>query len=165
MDFFPAAAHRHIDDSPSPPSLASSRACSDSERDSDDEDEEEVETDELYDEEEDDKMEGEIGALPSGQRHGETRLSCPSCFATLCTDCQRHSTFKNQWRAMFVTDACSVDRSAVLRPAAVASPSLAGGGRAEEETVCPVTCGACGATVGCLDGDDVYHFFGVIPAS
>ncbi|KAK3747137.1 hypothetical protein QZH41_015126, partial [Actinostola sp. cb2023] len=34
-------------------------------------------------------------------------LSCPACLTMLCIDCQRHDTYKNQYRAMFVMN-CSV---------------------------------------------------------
>lgn len=29
-------------------------------------------------------------------------LNCPACMTTLCLDCQRHETYANQFRAMFV---------------------------------------------------------------
>jgi hypothetical protein len=46
------------------------------------------------------------------------------------------------------------------------APSEAGGeaGADSKEAVKPVTCGSCGAQVGVLDSDEVYHFFGVIPS-
>ena len=41
-------------------------------------------------------------------------LNCPCCFTLLCLDCQRHETFINQYRAMFVQN-CTVDMKRDLR--------------------------------------------------
>lgn len=44
------------------------------------------------------------------QRQGrvsDALLSCPSCFTTLCIDCQQHERIPNQYRAMFVQN-CKV---------------------------------------------------------
>ncbi|XP_060081768.1 E2F-associated phosphoprotein-like [Ylistrum balloti] len=41
-------------------------------------------------------------------------LDCPACMSTLCRDCQRHTSFENQYRAMFVMN-CSVDKSELLK--------------------------------------------------
>ena len=35
-------------------------------------------------------------------RNSDAVLSCPYCFHIVCMDCQRHTTYKNQYRAMFV---------------------------------------------------------------
>ena len=35
-------------------------------------------------------------------RNTDAVLSCPYCFHIVCMDCQRHTTYKNQYRAMFV---------------------------------------------------------------
>jgi hypothetical protein len=147
----------------------------DSDRDSDDEDGGAVDAapDELYDGDEDVALEKEVAGLTGRERVGEVRLSCPCCFALLCTDCQRHARFKTQWRAMFVTDNCVVDAAAerlVPNPAAAGS---SGGGQFDDapeaddeaaEAVLAVRCGNCGAQVAVLDSDEVYHFFGVIPS-
>jgi len=42
------------------------------------------------------------------EANSDAVLNCPSCFVTLCRDCQRHSKYKNQYRAMFVTN-CTVN--------------------------------------------------------
>uniref|UniRef100_A0A673U7S6 E2F associated phosphoprotein n=1 Tax=Suricata suricatta TaxID=37032 RepID=A0A673U7S6_SURSU len=41
-------------------------------------------------------------------------LNCPACMTTLCLDCQRHESYKTQYRAMFVMN-CSVNKEEVLR--------------------------------------------------
>ncbi|XP_033735220.1 E2F-associated phosphoprotein-like isoform X2 [Pecten maximus] len=46
--------------------------------------------------------------------HSDAVLDCPACMSTLCRDCQRHSSFENQYRAMFVMN-CSVDKSELLK--------------------------------------------------
>ena len=35
-------------------------------------------------------------------RNTDAVLSCPYCFHIVCMDCQRHTSYKNQYRAMFV---------------------------------------------------------------
>ena len=119
------------------------------------------EADPLYDEEEDEQAEAEVEAArreeqgrkaADGASDDSTRLACPCCFTTLCTDCQRHGKYKNQWRAMFVEN-CTVQTAT----------RVAAGGGPEGEAVSPVECSSCGAGVGVLDADEVYHFFGVIP--
>ena len=41
-------------------------------------------------------------------------LNCPACFILLCLDCQRHSQYEHQYRAMFVMN-CEVDYSQHLK--------------------------------------------------
>lgn len=121
-------------------------------------------------------LEKEVAGLAGRERVGDVRLSCPSCFALLCTDCQRHARYKTQWRAMFVTDNCVVDEAADrLVPNPAAASGSGGGGQFDDapeaaaeaaaaEEVAAVKCGACGAQVAVLDSDEIYHFFGVIPS-
>ncbi|XP_018016245.1 uncharacterized protein LOC108672990 [Hyalella azteca] len=56
------------------------------------------------------KMNKEESALPES----DAVLNCPGCLTMLCTDCQRHTTFSNQYRAMFVFN-CRVDCSQRLK--------------------------------------------------
>ena len=42
-------------------------------------------------------------------------LSCPACLATLCVDCQRHVSRRNQFRAMFARNV-RVATDVLLRP-------------------------------------------------
>eukprot|EP01111_Echinosteliopsis_oligospora_P014105 TRINITY_DN5236_c0_g1_i3.p1 TRINITY_DN5236_c0_g1~~TRINITY_DN5236_c0_g1_i3.p1 ORF type:complete len:207 (-),score=74.35 TRINITY_DN5236_c0_g1_i3:104-724(-) len=73
----------------------------------------------LYNNDEDDKNEAWV---TSHIRHGNVRseqtsdgvLHCPCCFTPLCYDCQRHFSYKNQFRAMFVIN-CEVQKDQVLR--------------------------------------------------
>lgn len=120
-----------------------------------------VEPDELYDEDEDDEVVGEGASGEDGAAAGSVRLTCPSCFESLCTDCQRHARHKTQWRAMFVTN-CVVDTTTRLTGKGAAAAAAAEA--EEEDVVFPVTCESCGAAVGVQDSDEVFHFFGVIPS-
>ncbi|EFA78388.1 hypothetical protein PPL_09039 [Heterostelium album PN500] len=65
----------------------------------------------LYNEDEDDENEAwvEKNLKKSGSK-SDAYLSCPCCFTLVCVDCQRHDTFKNQYRAMFVKN-CKIDFS------------------------------------------------------
>jgi len=125
-----------------------------SEPDSDDEEKIAATPADFFDEEEDERIERELADIPAGTpgSHGAARLSCPACFALLCTDCQRHAHHKTQWRAMFVTENC-----------AVAQEPLVPEGAGPDEKVYPVSCATCGNSVGVLDCDEVYHFFSVAP--
>mmetsp|Transcript_42273 Transcript_42273/g.72802 ORF Transcript_42273/g.72802 Transcript_42273/m.72802 type:complete len:161 (+) Transcript_42273:78-560(+) len=86
---------------------------------------------------------------------GGTLLSCPACFITLSMDCQQHEKYKNQWRAMFVSNCVTkLDESFE-----VSDP-------APGEVYRPVACAGCGAVVAALEPrEEVYHFFNVIPSS
>ena len=35
-------------------------------------------------------------------RYSDAQLQCPCCFQLICMDCQRHTKYQNQFRAMFV---------------------------------------------------------------
>ncbi|KAM5235384.1 E2F-associated phosphoprotein isoform 1-T1 [Ctenodactylus gundi] len=101
-------------------------------------------------------------------------LNCPACMTTLCLDCQRHESYKTQYRAMFVMN-CSVNKEEVLKyktsdnrkkrrgykkmrsdPEDSAEP--AGG----EEVYHPVMCTQCSTEVAVYDKDEVFHFFNVL---
>lgn len=84
-------------------------------------------------------------------RRSDALLSCPCCLETLCIDCQRHATYKGQYRAMFVTNVV-VQQGETLREAP-------GSGT----TFQPAACGTCRTEVGVYDPDDeVYTFFRVV---
>lgn len=114
---------------------------------SSEEDDEKVEADQFYDDKEDDGIEKEINELQGSEQVGNTRLSCPCCFTTICNDCQRHSRKKSQWRAMFVVN-CSVGVNK----------------ETDSNELLSVTCDTCGASLGVQDAEEVYHFFGVVPS-
>lgn len=116
-------------------------------------------------------------------------LDCPACMSTLCRDCQRHATFENQYRAMFVTN-CSVDKSELLKypeqqpkiskkkmkkkkklssseggacgPEAGVTESEGAGGDTNKDMFHPVRCTECNTVVAVYDQDEVYHFFNVL---
>ena len=54
----------------------------------------------------DPRLDGRDEEWVDEQRKGrktDAILSCPGCFTTCCIDCQQHD-FKDQYRAMFVTN-------------------------------------------------------------
>mmetsp|Transcript_40253 Transcript_40253/g.98891 ORF Transcript_40253/g.98891 Transcript_40253/m.98891 type:complete len:348 (+) Transcript_40253:2-1045(+) len=95
---------------------------------------------------------GDGSALQGPNTKTDAVLSCPCCFSIVCLDCQQHTKFKNQFRAMFVQN-CSVDTQEELRP----NNDHAG-------AVHPVRCASCKAEVGVMDKEEVFHFYDVIPS-
>ncbi|ESO91995.1 hypothetical protein LOTGIDRAFT_121667, partial [Lottia gigantea] len=98
-------------------------------------------------------------------------LNCPACMTTLCRDCQRHDTYANQYRAMFVTN-CDINYSETLK-----YPKEQGkkkkrkkkkGSETEsrteedEELYNPVKCSECQTVVAVYDKDEIYYFFNVL---
>lgn len=100
-------------------------------------------------------------------------LNCPACMTTLCLDCQRHESYKTQYRAMFVMN-CSVNREEVLRYKNPENRKKKRGAKkmrsnsgdpAEmeaEEIYHPVMCTECSTEVAVYDKDEVFHFFNVL---
>ncbi|XP_046849846.1 E2F-associated phosphoprotein-like isoform X2 [Xenia sp. Carnegie-2017] len=100
-------------------------------------------------------------------------LSCPACLTTLCIDCQRHDTYKNQFRAMFVMN-CKVLSHETLRYEAkkqkrkgtknFRSKLRDTGSSLDEQSELynPVQCCSCNTEVAVFDKDEVYHFFNVV---
>ncbi|KAL3872749.1 hypothetical protein ACJMK2_035953 [Sinanodonta woodiana] len=103
-------------------------------------------------------------------------LNCPACMTTLCLDCQRHETYMNQYRAMFVMN-CVVDDTERLkfpkgnakekrrkRKKQMVSNSLNANSAADvdEDWFNPVKCSECSTVVAVYDDDEVYHFFNVL---
>nr|XP_004661920.1 E2F-associated phosphoprotein isoform X1 [Jaculus jaculus] len=103
-------------------------------------------------------------------------LNCPACMTTLCLDCQRHESYKTQYRAMFVMN-CSVNKEEILRyknPASrkkrrvykkMKSSQEPPSQQAEtevEEIYHPVMCTECSTEVAVYDKDEVFHFFNVL---
>ena len=125
--------------------------------------------------------------LPRSGRVSDAVLSCPCCFTQLCLDCQRHTRFPHQYRAMFVQHCTTQPHKRVLplQP----PPSRAEGkrrkqrksrGGAEEDEeedededrvqrgYLSVCCEVCGTEVGAVEADGphpLYHFFHVIDSS
>ncbi|XP_060118081.1 E2F-associated phosphoprotein [Heteronotia binoei] len=112
-----------------------------------------------------------LPAIPSS----DAVLNCPACMTTLCLDCQRHETYRTQYRAMFVMN-CSVIKEEILKykgplnkktkahkKIKQSSESIAGLEKQEEEEIYhPVKCTECSTEVAVLDKDEVFHFFNVL---
>ncbi|XP_055989861.1 E2F-associated phosphoprotein isoform X1 [Sorex fumeus] len=101
-------------------------------------------------------------------------LNCPACMTTLCLDCQRHESYKTQYRAMFVMN-CSVNKDEVLRykipenrkkrrghKKMRSSDGDATAPEDTEEIYHPVMCTECSTEVAVYDKDEVFHFFNVL---
>lgn len=100
-------------------------------------------------------------------------LNCPACMTTLCLDCQRHESYKTQYRAMFVMN-CSINREEVLRyknsenrkkrrsAKKMRSNPEDPAEREVEEVYHPVMCTECSTEVAVYDKDEVFHFFNVL---
>ncbi|KAK2191830.1 hypothetical protein NP493_44g05008 [Ridgeia piscesae] len=102
--------------------------------------------------------------------HSDAVLNCPACMSLLCLDCQRHSLYKNQYRAMFVMN-CNVDRSEILRYPKQADKSRRRSRKQAEAATeqgtsdaayYAVRCSICTTEVGVFDEDEVFHFFNVL---
>lgn len=96
--------------------------------------------------------------LVKGGVAGDTahRLSCPSCFALLCLQCQPHEEYEGQFRAVFVQN-CGVKAGQTLRV------RVRGEARVSDRDVYrPVACALCETEVAVLDADNVYHFCNVM---
>eukprot|EP00873_Tetraselmis_striata_P045821 jgi/Tetstr1/466085/TSEL_010670.t1 len=119
-----------------------------------------------------------------GGRPSDAILSCPACLTTLCLECQQHELYEGQFRAMFVRNcALGGPTAAAARPggatagakrgldgqpggaAGGASGRTRGGAGAGGDGLRAVRCGTCGAEVGVLDAEEVYHFFNVFPSA
>lgn len=103
-------------------------------------------------------------------------LNCPACMTTLCLDCQRHESYKTQYRAMFVMN-CSVNKEEILRYKAPENRKKKRGHkkmRASHEDAAKqaeadvgeiyhsVMCTECSTEVAVYDKDEVFHFFNVL---
>ncbi|ORX51346.1 hypothetical protein DM01DRAFT_1408805 [Hesseltinella vesiculosa] len=82
--------------------------------------------------------------------HTDAILTCPMCFSPLCYSCQRHETFTNQYRAMFVTN-CKVNKNERYRYA-----------KDDQDAYFIVQCETCDTHVAMMDDDEIYHFFNII---
>ncbi|KAM8921679.1 E2F-associated phosphoprotein isoform 2-T2 [Pelodytes ibericus] len=149
----------------------------------------------LYDPKEDDRDQEWVDAKRRGYRNmrnqkgtnqqtkqealpnSDAVLNCPACMTTLCLDCQRHESYKTQYRAMFVMN-CSVSKEEVLRfpdepltkhkrrhhkKMKVTSTDAATSAQNKEtEMFHPVKCTECSTEVAVYDKEEVYHFFNVL---
>ncbi|KAM4663128.1 E2F-associated phosphoprotein [Discoglossus pictus] len=113
----------------------------------------------------------------SGIPSSDAVLNCPACMTTLCLDCQRHESYKTQYRAMFVMN-CSINKEEVLRfpdqplgqqkrrdrkkRKPPVRDTAAETQSTEAEVYHPVKCNECSTEVAVYDKDEVYHFFNVL---
>ncbi|XP_072284357.1 E2F-associated phosphoprotein [Pyxicephalus adspersus] len=103
-------------------------------------------------------------------------LNCPACMTTLCLDCQRHESYKTQYRAMFVMN-CTVNKNEVLKfpeqpmkhrrrnPKKLKTQSADSASETqntETQMYHPVKCNECSTEVAVYDKEEVYHFFNVL---
>uniref|UniRef100_A0A286XGS1 E2F associated phosphoprotein n=1 Tax=Cavia porcellus TaxID=10141 RepID=A0A286XGS1_CAVPO len=101
-------------------------------------------------------------------------LNCPACMTTLCLDCQRHESYKTQYKAMFVMN-CSINREEILRYKNPDNRKKRWGYKKlrsnqedpmkqteAEELYRPVMCAECSPEVAVYDKDEVFHFFNVL---
>ncbi|MEN2500681.1 MAG: hypothetical protein MHMPM18_004832 [Marteilia pararefringens] len=116
--------------------------------------------DELYDEFQDDNDRDFIDelrraylCLNTEDKLPETDgiLNCPACFTPLCYDCQQHTKFKNQFRALFVLN-CKVDRAREKSYDFDDGPSVYN----------YVYCSYCSTDVGYFGEDECYFFNNVL---
>ncbi|CAJ1074847.1 E2F-associated phosphoprotein isoform X1 [Xyrichtys novacula] len=156
----------------------------------------------LYDPDEDDRDQAWVDArrrgynrkrTPAGSRlqpqglpSSDAVLNCPACMTTLCLDCQRHESYRTQYRAMFVMN-CTVKKDEVLRyktqpdrkqrnrkrrrgqktetprdEGADETPTPAPAGMDSDEVYHPVQCSECSTEVAVFDKDEVFHFFNIL---
>ncbi|XP_050374259.1 uncharacterized protein LOC126791815 isoform X2 [Argentina anserina] len=64
----------------------------------------------------------------------DTVLSCPSCFTTLCLECQRHEKYVTQYRAVFVVN-CKIGSDQVIHQKGAKPRSGKSGRQSETETI------------------------------
>ncbi|XP_018422550.1 PREDICTED: E2F-associated phosphoprotein isoform X2 [Nanorana parkeri] len=149
----------------------------------------------LYDPDEDDRDQEWVDAKRRGYRNmkknrqthaqqtdlqtlpnSDAILNCPACMITLCLDCQRHESYKTQYRAMFVMN-CTVNKNEVLKfpeqPTkhrrrnrkklkVQSTGSASETQNTETEMFHPVKCNECSTEVAVYDKEEVYHFFNVL---
>jgi len=93
----------------------------------------------------------------------------------LCNDCQRHSTYEGQYRAMFVMNCRIEEQQNVVvkiskkktlfkrhRKRASSSDVTSSAVANDDDVFQSVKCSECSTEVACIDKDEVFHFFNVI---
>ncbi|XP_078515510.1 E2F-associated phosphoprotein [Lissotriton helveticus] len=109
---------------------------------------------------------------PQTLPNSDAILNCPACMTTLCLDCQRHESYRTQYRAMFVMN-CTINKEEVLkyqdaldrrkrRRPKKKSMAETPEKPAVQELYHPVKCSECSTEVAVYDKEEVYHFFNVI---
>ncbi|XP_054714569.1 E2F-associated phosphoprotein-like [Uloborus diversus] len=104
-----------------------------------------------------DKSNKQVKPLPNS----DAVLNCPACLSLLCLDCQRHDIYKNQYRAMFVSN-CNVNHSETLKYPVKKKKMKNTKMLLNDENYNPVVCSICNTEVAVYDSEEVYHFFNVL---
>lgn len=114
----------------------------------------------------------DLPGQPQTLPNSDAILNCPACMTTLCLDCQRHESYRTQYRAMFVMN-CTINKDEVLKhqealdrrkrrwpkkKSVTETPAQP----VEQELYHPVKCSECSTEVAVYDKEEVYHFFNVI---
>ncbi|KFQ17256.1 E2F-associated phosphoprotein, partial [Merops nubicus] len=105
---------------------------------------------------------------PAAVPNSDAVLNCPACMTTLCLDCQRHESYKTQYRAMFVMN-CVVNKDEVLKYRKKVKKrskkmkhseetTSVQSNQEEEEVYHPVLCTECSTEVAVMDKDEVMVF-------
>nr|CDS28339.1 e2F associated phosphoprotein [Hymenolepis microstoma] len=120
----------------------------------------------LYDPEEDKINERFTKHLQKANQNGQVCdettdaiLNCPGCMSLLCLNCQRHSKYKTQYRAMFTFN-CKIADDTTHVPAVIDLSKDASSATIED--LKKVVCEVCNTPVGLLDSNGVYHLFNVL---
>ncbi|XP_077967623.1 E2F-associated phosphoprotein-like [Styela clava] len=120
------------------------------------------------------------------QETSDAILTCPACMTTLCVNCQRHSVYQNQYRAMFVMN-CDIKYDELLhykekkkrefkrhkrraKSAQAEDPELDSSAFSRTDNQSnnrtdgyhPVKCSVCNTEVAVYDFEEIYHFFNVL---
>lgn len=95
-----------------------------------------------------------------GGGDGRVQLSCPSCFALLCVQCQAHERHEGQFRAIFVRN-CVTRSGETMRVRVTREGRRGAEIAAAGEMLRPVACAKCDTEVAVRDTMDVYHFCNV----
>uniref|UniRef100_A0A2K6TB56 E2F associated phosphoprotein n=1 Tax=Saimiri boliviensis boliviensis TaxID=39432 RepID=A0A2K6TB56_SAIBB len=91
-------------------------------------------------------------------------LNCPTCMTTLCLDCQRHESYKTQYKAMFVMNS-SINKEDNRKKRWGHKKMRSNQEDAETDVgeIChPIMCTECSTEVAVYDKDEVFHFFNVL---
>lgn len=104
--------------------------------------------------------------------HSDAVLNCAACMSMLTLDCQRHDSYENQYRAMFVHN-CRVITGETLFFREQAKKTYRNKKQreqdrqinADDQPYHPVKCSECEAVVAVYDTDEVYHFFNVLASA
>lgn len=103
---------------------------------------------------------------PKRLPNSDAVLNCPACLSLLCLDCQRHELYRNQYRAMFVSNCTIVMEETLSFPIKQKKLRRKSSGQCsadgKDDSFHPVQCSVCKTGVAVYDTDEIYHFFNVL---